>query len=1050
MGNKNLLTFALLVMGSLAYQGAATKEKSPAPAASALARRPGGASASPGRDAARLPGEDLLHSYAENLVVIVPDPVRTNLSLKFDTALDGIISGAQSQGYILQTYFMPWRISPFLPTEDPQVKTQQENDQRRRETLPAILVFSKGNVEEQLGVFLVAESPTAGVDKRQLAAAGAAIRGNYSLVGPTFSGSLASLDALRKSPGILPWTYEFGTAVTQLGPSAPSALYRDQVAWAAVKEYLRDQGNRDITGVRVSESETAFGESEPDANGKKEHTIHFPRNISRVRNAYKDAAPAADPAAGKFVTASPGLPLILRDSGEGATDASPGFSADHTPLSEEAVLAQIGRLLREERRELVEVAATDPLDSLFVAKFLRTAYPDGRLLWLDSDLLFARAVEDLPLTGVLSVSAFPLIPALHPNTPIFASATQGAFYDAVKLALGHGKSQPSADDRPHALWLTALGRDGYWPVARLKPGSGDQEDPDFRADSISRDLFEANYKPQPTRGVRNIMVAFFAGCLIWAAILVCAQIEPWRAIADMRICDLRPQTAGRIANLLTITVGLLSISIVSTSPLRVVDARGAALWWGNIAITTLGVVAGLLTLALMFRKAAPLSPSRIPPALQMMATLLAGVATWGLWRFTLRNDEWIQGFFAAWRSLDFTSGVTPLLPVLLLMPIYVFWAWKRLQHHIFIDEREQGFPLTGDPIWQEVVAPAYCRVLNATRRLIPGHRAVVLALCIALGWLVYRGTPLRTFEPHPFDWMYRLMLAVAIGLLIFTLARFHCLWMRLHGFLVALEDHPVRAGLSLLPGEHSWSPVWQHSARRRNYKSLTAAVDVLTALNHSSAPALRTALQAILAEHSNGRRESQAQWDTLSSEFVTAHECVAKGLAAYWSQGDSESMARFESSTKTRDAARLTRAQLAIERPEILAQEFIALRCVTFVRYIMLRLRDQLGCISSSGILIALSLNSYPFQAPRLIGWCVVGAFAAIGALVVSVLIAMHRDAILSRISNTKANKLDRHFVFQLAEAGALPMLALISTTVPEIGRFFFSWIEPALSAFKG
>src|SRR5262249_5595480 len=151
-----------------------------------------------------------------------------------------------------------------------------------------------------------------------------------------------------------------------------------------------------------------------------------------------------------------------------------------------------------------------------------------------------------------------------------------------------------------------------------------------------------------------------------------------------------------------------------------------------------------------------------------------------------------------------------------------------------------------------------------------------------------------------------------------------------------------------------------------------------------------------------------------------------------------------------KEAAKMTPAQFVKERPEILAQEFIALRCVTFVRYVMLRLRDQLGFISTAGILIALSLNSYPFQAPRLIGWCVVGAFVAIGALVVSVLVAMHRDPVLSRISNTKANELGRHFVFQLAEAGALPLLALISTTVPEVGRFFFSWIEPALSAFKG
>jgi hypothetical protein len=114
----------------------------------------------------------------------------------------------------------------------------------------------------------------------------------------------------------------------------------------------------------------------------------------------------------------------------------------------------------------------------------------------------------------------------------------------------------------------------------------------------------------------------------------------------------------------------------------------------------------------------------------------------------------------------------------------------------------------------------------------------------------------------------------------------------------------------------------------------------------------------------------------------------------------------------------------------------------------MLHLRNKLEFVSTGFIVGALALNSYPFEAPRLLGWSILGAFAAIGVLVVLMLIEMNRDPVLSRISNTQANHLDRHFVLQVAEAGALPLLALISTNVPTVGRFFFSWVEPALAAF--
>jgi hypothetical protein len=59
----------------------------------------------------------------------------------------------------------------------------------------------------------------------------------------------------------------------------------------------------------------------------------------------------------------------------------------------------------------------------------------------------------------------------------------------------------------------------------------------------------------------------------------------------------------------------------------------------------------------------------------------------------------------------------------------------------------------------------------------------------------------------------------------------------------------------------------------------------------------------------------------------------------------------------------------------------------------------------------------------------------------------MDRDAILSRLSGTEPGKLDRDFYYRVVSYGALPLLALLASQFPSIGRFLFSWLQPGLNA---
>src|SRR5262249_58774622 len=92
-------------------------------------------------------------------------------------------------------------------------------------------------------------------------------------------------------------------------------------------------------------------------------------------------------------------------------DAVPQFAGAQTPLSQEAVMLGIVGELRKHRVQFTVIRATDPLDQLFLARYLRQAYPKGRVVVTSPDLLLARQ-EDSVLHGVLGLGSYSLVPGL--------------------------------------------------------------------------------------------------------------------------------------------------------------------------------------------------------------------------------------------------------------------------------------------------------------------------------------------------------------------------------------------------------------------------------------------------------------------------------------------------------------------------------------------------------------------------------------------------------------------------------------------------------------
>ena len=253
--------------------------------------------------------------------------------------------------------------------------------------------------------------------------------------------------------------------------------------------------------VSNKESEHGKKRSEHANQGSKRLNLVFPRGISWLRNAYQDmpanAGPAALPA-GIPAPVARLLPFAISEPAYG-DDKPPSLSATQTPISEEAALVSIANTLRHERVRFAVLTSTDPLDNIFLIRFLRTHCPDLRIITFESDLLYVRAANEFPATGVILVTTYPLFTRNQAWTsygdsedrvPFVSMASEGTYNALRSLLLEAAGGHPEGGDRPldygtpfqsgtrvPPVWLTVTTPAGYWPLAVIgDPGSEGQGD----------------------------------------------------------------------------------------------------------------------------------------------------------------------------------------------------------------------------------------------------------------------------------------------------------------------------------------------------------------------------------------------------------------------------------------------------------------------------------------------------------------------------------------------------------------------------------------------
>jgi hypothetical protein len=1059
------------------------------------------------------------------LIALVSDPVNSHLSLAFDRTLESVQSAASAAGYQFVSYYFPWKPELVREELDLEKRSAQLKEKQRLEKYPGVLLFrskcgqdhtktkeqcNADPADRALAIFLVSETPTFGVNHvaflRALSYMGECNPCHWTqvvpLVGPNYSGSVPSLRQAMESRNTGAFHVFNGAATDKekIASLAAPSVETPAVVWSLSNFIHSDQAalvavlDADFAQSKVAilaEDETAYGNGAlcydlPEDKCELVRTIHFPRDISHFRNAIH---PLPDPGSNRGEGTSlirQSLPFDLRES-EGR-DSIPSLSGQ-SASAQQAVLTNITRELNEGRYSYVGIRASDPLDVIFLSRLVREEVPDARLFIFDADLLFVRAAADSPLTGMLSVTTYPLLMrnqawSAGSNTAVqnqfnsfpnrAAEATYNATLAAIASFMGNAEANKLVKNRVSEynwpvrdkneatppLWVTVLGRSGYWPVALL-PSEGLQSFEETSSQGFGflwpDRLWEVVFVGA------TLLALIYSWCIFRVHFSDPEQVPRW--LEGMWVNSLDPGRAGRGAYLTVRTLSILTLYIFVASPLfevvRVLERREARFFAG-LAVPSLVVVALLFSAIVPLYRIArgPLRPFSTIARKQLMvmgivsAIVAVAICLW--WHALSQTREGYRGFFFAWRAINLSSGVSPLFSVLFAAAGIVWWAWANLSRLILCNDRVPCLPsIDCDPS-----APLDFFFTDLTKPIEQAAslpflewqwRSVSAALLFgAILWDPF--AIFHTVEQSSAAIVMRGEIGFLVCVTFLSFTRMAVIWFRLKYFLMHLERHPLRDAFTDLPKERMWSPIMQHGGLQRTYLLEFRALECAKKLNSLRVcgfPTLHTELleknlSKRLESIASGYRSSRADTvDCYDQIEAVGEKVLSMVLRREWNQGSSDTLAEIRD--KVPPSQNLpTKQQLSKA-----AAELVVLPYLFFIRMFLMQLRNLMVSVIAGYVLLVLSISCYPYQSERTLSWGMTLSLVVFGSVMVIILAQMAQNAILSRITETNPGKLDPDFFVKLLLAGALPVFSLVASQFPAVSHFLFSWLQPTLQAIK-
>ncbi len=441
-----------------------------------------------------------------------------------------------------------------------------------------------------------------------------------------------------------------------------------------------------------------------------------------------------------------------------------------------------------------------------------------------------------------------------------------------------------------------------------------------------------------------------------------------------------------------------------------------------------------------------------------------------------------------WRAMNVTTGISPLLPLLMLCAGLYGWLWYALQAVALFGRNRPLLPAAEELVLcspdghkdhllamlsEECAAKPIedlCEPLTGRLVQVGG---TIFAVVLAVGGVLSSDLPIRSLGSTAYVVLCCTWMAASISILLANAWQLMQVWLKLRHLLFFLDKLPLRRTLMALKG-FSWGSVWKMSGNVldvreklmfRQFESLTHLAASLPAW--ASAEESRRWADAIAATRAT--RIAYVRWYAQSWSDWSARErtrlsrvqrqlgtvaamLLTEMLIPAWREEKHSLVLQFgeqgaESGESGGGEAAGGAGRLSL--PLQNAEELVCLVYMGFIQNVLGRMRSLAVGMAFLFVAIALSVSSYPFDPRSVLSGAIIVLFAAVGGVVVVVYAQMHRDATLSYLTDTKPGELGSEFWFKLVGFGVGPVFGLLASVFPDFTTFFFSWFQTGGSSIK-
>lgn len=694
------------------------------------------------------------------------------------------------------------------------------------------------------------------------------------------------------------------------------------------------------------------------------------------------------------------------------------------------------------------ILATDVKDELFLAEQIRRWSPNVIVFVFDSNLLFVHPQYNTTMFGALSISSFPLAPegSRRPPPPWdqyrrqFASALQEGTFLAVGSLLGRSIPAPT-------VWIAACGNYAFSPLAKLPvkpppepspwdpPGEplGPRGSHDFRAQAATAIAVPAEaVAPADRLGLQ---------LLVLTAVLIVASYRLQRAAFLGRGSRTTPTPGSRLKRSFSQLLAFLWPAAHATT-----EAQRRIRWhlYGGIAMLSLAAW-GLLILAY---NSGPL-PTDASASLAWLTLLTISLAwVYLVWVFVLTTRLFADaisvvgalgivvppalalGTFQLWtpdanglfycRASAFSSGLSPLVSLGWLLAALFLWVFVEVKRQLVRERHESPWPLAEGKDEADQIK----RLLHRT--LLPKWWCLAAFAVIFLPALFILGRLQPIGERFAYGLIFLVLWALASLLGLVSFFRFLAIWRLLlrmlrtvaqdQGYLEALRDAGRIVGWN--PMEFSWyAPSF--AALKPSVERLQRLIDSGLVPPAACRPGPDQLLDRIRKGCNQGRFYREVSGRMKLNKLFGRTDKVLATERRGW---------------------RVT-------------EPYAAARLITYLRHVFVQMRYATIGALSTGLAAIIAVATYAFEPKKLlllIIWAIL--IGASGAIIMA-FVQMERDAVLSAIGGTAANKIGGTaaskigdywpFVSKVLTYVVLPTLALIASQFPFIGSLIGSFLDP-------